>query len=148
MKKEPVTRVGDIITVKLLDRMVSRQTRTLSRMLQQSILTSGGKVRLLVDVETCLPARSPESLMENLQFIKIHSDYIDRVAIVGGRAWEKTGVALFGLFGGVRIEYFDRSEARTAIAWLMADGRPRKEAVKQLAGPTSLARKLRSWFGT
>jgi hypothetical protein len=40
------------------------------------------------------------------------------MAIIGNKGWERTCVGLFSLFGGVRIEYFDRSQALEAIQWL------------------------------
>ncbi len=107
------------MTVKLFDRMLDRQTKQLSRMLQQSIASSGGrKISMILSVESQAQSNSPESLFESLQFLKIHSDNIDRIAIVGNKAWERTYVALFGLFGGIDIEYFDRPRAFEAIKWV------------------------------
>ncbi|MFZ0131359.1 MAG: STAS/SEC14 domain-containing protein [Desulfobacterales bacterium] len=118
MGKNPVQRLGNIVTVKLFDRMIDRQTRALSRMLQESIVAAGGRVRLLLSIDTPAPARSPEMLFENLQFLRLHADSIEKIAIIGSRAWERTSVGLFGLFGGIDIGYFDRSEAVEAVRWL------------------------------
>ena len=100
--------------------MIDRQTRELSRVLQQHIVESGGNLRLLLALETRFPVSSPEALFENFQFIKIHSDFIDRVAIVGRREWQRTCSGLLGLFGGVTLRYFDQSEIREAVQWLLA----------------------------
>lgn len=116
--KNPVQRLGDIVTVKLFDRMIDRQTRALSRMLQESIAAAGGRVRLLLSIDTPTSARTPETLFENLQFLRLHADSIEKIAIIGSKAWERTSVGLFGLFGGIDIGYFDRSEAVEAIRWL------------------------------
>ena len=117
--KNLIKRVGNIVTVKLFDRMLDRQTKQLSRMLQHSIASSGGrKISMILSVESQAQSNSPESLFESLQFLKIHSDNIDRIAIVGNKAWERTYVALFGLFGGIDIEYFDRPRAFEAIKWV------------------------------
>ena len=98
--------------------MVDRQTRQLSRMLQRSIAEAGGRVRLLLAIESEIYGRSPESLFESLQFIKLHADQIDRIAIVGRKSWERTYVGLFGLFSGTEVDYFDRADAANAIRWL------------------------------
>ena len=112
---------GGIIAVKLFDRMIDRQTRELSRMLAASIAEAGGgKIRLLLSIHTQLPARSPEALLENLQFARLHAEHIERMAIVGSRAWEGTFIGLFSLFGGIETRYFDRSEAAAAVAWLQS----------------------------
>ena len=118
MGKHLVQKVGGIVSVKIFDRMIDRQTRELSRMLQQTIVESGGPVRLLMVLETQLPASSPEALFESMQFVKLHSEYIERMAVVGRRTWEQTCIGLFSLFGGISMQYFDRSEIAEAVRWL------------------------------
>jgi hypothetical protein len=120
--KNTIQRLGDIVTVKLFDHMIDRQTRALSRMLQESISAAGGRIRLLLSIDTQMPARSPEMLFENLHFLRLHADQIERIAIIGSKAWERTSIGLFGLFGGIDIGYFDRSEAVEAIRWLQGKG--------------------------
>jgi len=116
--KNPIQRLGDIVTVKLFDRMLDRQTRDLSRQLQESIAAAGGRIRLLLSIDTRMPARSPEILFESLHFLRLHGEHIERVAIIGSKAWERTSVGLFGLFAGIDIGSFDRSAAVEAIRWL------------------------------
>jgi len=120
--KNPIQRLGDIVTLKLFDRMLDRQTRALSRQLQESIAAAGGRIRLLLSIDTRMPARSPEILFESLHFLRLHGEHIERVAIIGSKAWERTSVGLFGLFAGINIGYFDRSEAVEAIRWLQNKG--------------------------
>jgi hypothetical protein len=119
MRNPIIQRFGDIVAVKIFDRMIDRQTRAIGRVIQDSIAAAGGgKIRLLLNIHTQMPARSPEALFENLHFVRLHADHIDRMAIIGNKGWERTCVGLFSLFGGVRIEYFDRSQALEAIQWL------------------------------
>lgn len=122
MKTVRLRRVGSIVSIRFMDRMIDRQTRQLSAMLQRSIAEAGGRVRLLLAVESEIHGRSPESLFENLQFLKMHADHIDRIAILGRRSWERTYVGLFGLFSGIEIGYFNRSDAVDAIRWLQGAG--------------------------
>ncbi len=118
MNKNPIQKIGDIVTVKLFDRMIDRQTRALNRMLQEAIAAAGGKIRLLLSIDTQLPARSPESLFENLHFVRMNAEHIERLCIVGGKGWERTYFGLFGLFGGIDMAYFDRTQTMEAIRWL------------------------------
>ena len=39
------------------------------------------------------------------------------MAIIGNKVWEKTWIALFGLFSHIRTQYFDRSEIKAALKW-------------------------------
>ena len=121
MNNNPIQKIGNIVTVKLFDRMIDRQTRALSRMLQQTIAEAGGKIRLLLSIDTQLPARSPENLFENLHFVRIHADHIERLCIVGNKGWESTYIGLFGLFSGIDMAYFDRSQTIEAILWLQGN---------------------------
>jgi hypothetical protein len=126
MNQNPIHKIGNIVTVKLFDRMIDRQTRALSQMLQRSITAAGGKIRLLLSIDTQLPARSPENLFENLHFVRIHSDHIERMCIVGSKGWESTYIGLFGLFSGIEMAYFDRSQTVEAIRWLQGINDPEK----------------------
>jgi len=126
MNQNPIHKIGNIVTVKLFDRMIDRQTRALSQMLQRSITAAGGKIRLLLSIDTQLPARSPENLFENLHFVRIHSDHIERMCIVGSKGWESTYIGLFGLFSGIEMAYFDRSQTVEAIRWLQGIADPEK----------------------
>lgn len=126
MNRKSIQKIGDIVTVKLFDRMIGRQTRALSRMLQGTIDAAGGKIRLLLSIDTQLPTRSPEALFENLHFVRIHAEHIERMCIVGDKGWERTYIGLFGLFGGIEMAYFDRSQTMEAIRWLQGIAEPNK----------------------
>jgi len=126
MNRNPIQKIGDIVTVKLFDRMIGRQTRVLSRMLQGTIDAAGGKIRLLLSIDTQLPARSPEALFENLHFVRINAEHIERMCIVGDKGWERTYIGLFGLFSGIEMAYFDRSQTMEAIRWLQGIAEPNK----------------------
>ena len=116
-----VQKAGEVLTIKLFDRMIERHTRELSRILQQHIIENGGNLRVLLALEARFPVGSPEAMFENFQFIKLHSDFIERVAIVGRREWQRTCSGLLGLFGGVTLQYFDQSEIREAVQWLLVE---------------------------
>ena len=128
MNRYRVQKSGEIVTIRLFDRMIARHTRELSRVLQQHIIESGGNLRLLLAIEAQFPASSAESLFENFQFVKLHADFIERVAIVGRREWQRTCSGLLGLFGGVTLQYFDHSEISDAVNWLLADHTRLKKA--------------------
>jgi hypothetical protein len=86
-------------------------------MLQQQIQVMG-HIRLLLTIESIRPSGGSESLLEGLHFVRLHSENIDRVAVIGAKTHEKTVLGLFSLFSGVEIDYFSRAEAAHAIRWL------------------------------
>ena len=77
-----------------------------------------GPVRLLVAYDVPPGLISAEDLYDNMRFAKIASDKLARMAVIGRHTWEDTWIALFGLFGGIKAQYFDRREIKEALAWL------------------------------
>jgi hypothetical protein len=118
MSKPRIRKYGQILAVTFFDRMIDRQTRALSDMVRELAARENGRLRLVLEIDTRMPAAGPEQLLESLHFTRLNQDWIERIAVVGTRAWEETTVGLFGLFGGVQIEFFDRSRAAEAIRWL------------------------------
>lgn len=118
LKPPHIKRYGNIVTLTFFDRMLDAQTRHLSRMLGRAIAEAGGRVRLLLSVASAIPSGSPEALFDNLHFLKIHADHIDRIAIVGRHPTQRTYVGLFSLFSGIEIEYFEAADTPDAVRWL------------------------------
>jgi hypothetical protein len=119
MSKELVRINGGIVAVRFFDRMVDRETRRLSKMLQQTLHSSNvSKISMLLFIESRVPAHTPENVFQSLHFLKIHADAIDRIAIIGSKAWDKSYIGLFSLFGGVNIQFFERNQLPKAVQWL------------------------------
>jgi len=118
MSTPPIQRLGRIVTIRIFDRMLDRQTRRLSRNLQAQIAAAGGSVSLLLAVDMPRPGSGPEALFEGLQFIKLHADRIDRIALVGRREWVRTYTGLFSLFSGIDMALFPLDDLPRAVRWL------------------------------
>lgn len=100
-----------------------RQTdhRTIAREIERASKT-GGRVRLVVVMRHYPTLNSAEDLLDDLSFVKLHADRIDRAAIVCDRAWKRTLLALFSLFSGVEMNFFDLSQTEAAAAWCNSSG--------------------------
>lgn len=111
--------MGNFLAFRIIGELSDRETEEIGRCLGNKI-AQVGKVRILLFVDhypSLLPA---ESLYYDLRFATLHADGIDRLAVVGEKARTETWVAIFGLFGGLKTAYFDRSETEQARAWLLA----------------------------
>ena len=75
-------------------------------------------VNLFVSIEHYPSLNVAESLYDDLRFVKWHANRIEKMAVIGDQPWKKHWIAIFGLFGGIQCEYFDRSEADAALQWL------------------------------
>ena len=80
-----------------------------------------GRIRVFLIVNHYPSLNSAESLYDDLRFIKVYAESIEKIAIVCDKTWKRTWVALFGLFAGIRIEYFDSPEYKLAWNWLNGD---------------------------
>ena len=93
------------------------ETKELVRLIEERFARHG-PVRLLVAYDAPPGLISAEDLYDNMRFAKIASDKLAKMAVIGRHAWQDTWIALFGLFGGIKAHYFDRSEIEDALAWL------------------------------
>lgn len=110
---------GNILALKIIGEISDKEYDEICAMLENRI-AQGSQMRLFLVVEPYLSFNSAESLYEDLRFVKTYSESIDRVAVLGDRAWEKTWLALFALFSKVQMEHFEKSEVEAATQWLVA----------------------------
>ena len=120
MSKPRIDRAGRIFSIRFFERMLDRETRRLSLELQRQIIAAGGRVSLLLAVDTSRPGSGPEAIFEGLQFLKLHADHIERIALLGRKGHESTYIGLFSLFSGIDMAYFAADEGLRAVRWLQA----------------------------
>jgi hypothetical protein len=110
---------GNILGFKIVGGITKKQKKQICKVLEKQIRESG-KIRLFLVIEPH-KTMDAESLLFDLNFTLTYSDNIERMAIIGNKVWEKTWVALFGLFSHILTQYFDRSEIKAAWKWICRD---------------------------
>lgn len=105
----PVVEIGNEITKKMRKEI----TGVLEKRIKEA-----GSVRLFIITEDYPTMNNAESLYFDLGFAKQYAHGIERMVVVGKGEWKKTWIALFGLFGGIETEYFERSEIESAWKWI------------------------------
>lgn len=108
---------GNVIAIKINAEITKKEHDRINQVINK-VIAEKGRIRLCLNIEHYPSLNSAESLYEDLKFAKIYSDYIDRMAVVGDRPWKKTLVAIFGLFGGIQAEYFDRPQVKAVWKWV------------------------------
>jgi hypothetical protein len=87
----------------------------LERLIQQH-----GKLRIMMEMRD-FHGWTAGALWEDIKFDVKHFRDIERLAMIGERAWEH-GMAVFCKpFTSAKVRYFDRSQAGEASAWIHAD---------------------------
>ena len=117
MKRMKETEKHPIVSLELTAGLSERDKKRLSEFLAGKIAESG-KIRLLLFLKGYPPRDTAESLFEDINFVRGNAHDIERMAVVGERAWQDTWVGIFGLFGRMETAYFDYSEKEKATNWL------------------------------
>lgn len=76
-----------------------------------------GKVRLLAQFHD-FKGWDAHALWDDIKFATTHCTKIERIAMVGEKAWEKWMAAVCKPFTMAKIRYFDATETDAALAWL------------------------------
>jgi hypothetical protein len=83
----------------------------------ERLIGQRGKVRILFEMHD-FHGWTAGALWQGIKFDMEHFRDIERLAVVGEKAWEH-GMALFcRAFTNAEIRYFDRSQADQADAWI------------------------------
>ncbi len=85
----------------------------------EGLIQQHGKIRVLCQMHD-FHGWELGALWEDVKFDLKHFAHIERLAMVGDRAWEK-GMAMFCKpFTTAKVQYFDQTQAADASAWIHA----------------------------
>ena len=108
---------NDLLVLRINFGLSDGEQEEIGQLLEQRVKDRGG-IRLLLILGDYPSVDFAESLYEDLKFVKLAQDKIDRLAVVGDSAWQETWIGLFSLFGGVEAAYFENSDLDDAVQWL------------------------------
>jgi hypothetical protein len=77
-----------------------------------------GKVRLVLVMRHYPSFDSAEDLYDDLSFMKLYSDYIDKVSVLCDKSWKRRYFGIFSLFSNIKMKFFDISEYNEACDWI------------------------------
>jgi hypothetical protein len=83
----------------------------------ESAIEESGKICMLWELEDFHGWDAKAAWDDLKSWIKFRHD-LDRIAIVGEKAWEKWMTKLVELFPGIDAKYFDHSQIQDAWGWL------------------------------
>ncbi len=108
---------GRVLAIKITGEITDAEHRRIDRLLVAHI-DRWERIRILLTVKHYPTLNSAEALYEDLRMIKLHSDSIERLAVVGDRPWKSTWVGLFGLFSRMETDYFGWDQIDAAWRWV------------------------------
>ena len=108
---------NNIITIRINSEITDKEYEKITAVVDDQI-SKFGIIRFLLIIDHYPSLNSAESLYYDLRFVKVYADRTEKIAVVCDKTWKKTWIALFGLFAGIRIEYFDSTEFKKAWKWV------------------------------
>ncbi|HEY5753106.1 MAG TPA: STAS/SEC14 domain-containing protein [Chthoniobacterales bacterium] len=110
---------GNLLDVEVTDKLHKDDYRNFVPEFER-LVKKHGRVRILFDMKDFHGWDAP-TLWHDIRFGVQHSGDIDRIAMVGDKAWEKAMSAFCRPFTNASIRYFDHTEINDARSWLAAD---------------------------
>jgi hypothetical protein len=86
----------------------------------ERLIQKHGKICILLEMHE-FHGWEAGALWEDIKFDVKHFNDIERVAMIGERAWEHAMAIFCKPFTSAKIRYFDRSQATEARAWVEAE---------------------------
>ncbi len=109
---------GNVLAFKITGEITKKEHQELDHLMRKRI-AERDRIRLFIVVMHYPSFNSAEALYEDLRMVKLHSDHIDRLAVVGDRIWKQTWVGVFGLFSGIETDYFELNQIDDAWQWII-----------------------------
>ena len=109
--------VGNVLTIDIRSEIHQARFDAICRDMDRAV-NALGRVRLVLVVRPYPSFNSAESLLDDLRFLRLYDDVIDKVAVVGDRFWKDTWVGLFGLFSGIPMAFFGLAQVDDALQWI------------------------------
>jgi len=107
---------ANVLAVRLSGRLTSEDYEVFVPEIER-LIKAHGKVRLLVQLEA-FHGWTGAAAWEDTKFGLRHYADIERIAIVGDRAWEKGMALLCRPFTAAKVQYFDVAEMAAAKEWI------------------------------
>lgn len=108
---------GNFVSLEIGAAISDPQSKEIARQIE-SVAAAFGKVRLIIFLKPYPSLNSAEDLYDDLRFVKFMANQIDKVAIIAEGAWQRTWTALFGLFSGVAMAFFEDTQRQEASDWI------------------------------
>jgi hypothetical protein len=110
---------GNVLGFKLSGRLLDEDYVHFVPVIDAAVAESG-KLRLLAQFHD-FHGWSPHALWDDIKFSSTHCHDIERVALVGDKAWEHWMAAICKPFTKATVQYFDVADEDQAWAWLEAE---------------------------
>ena len=110
---------GKFISIEIDSPVSEKRFTANTRKLQETAATFG-KVRLIVFFKPYRSLNSAEDLYDDLRFVKLCADQIDKIAVIADGASRDHWIGLFSLFSKVTMKFFHPGQRQEASSWIQS----------------------------
>jgi len=107
---------SDVLGFRMSGKLHDEDYKTFVPLVDQAI-AKDGKVRILAEFHD-FHGWDAHALWDDIKFSTTHCTKIERIALVGEKAWERGMASVCKPFTMAEIEYFDADQIDEAKAWL------------------------------
>jgi hypothetical protein len=108
--------IDNALGFKVTGKLHDEDYKTFVPLIDQAI-SAHGKTRVLAQFHD-FSGWDAHALWDDVKFATTHCTKIERIALVGEKAWEKWMAAVCKPFTMAKLKYFDASQIDAAWAWL------------------------------
>ena len=109
MRFSEFTVTGNLMTLDVRSEIGKKRFEAICRDMNQAV-AAFGRVRLVLVMRHYPSFNSAEDFYDDLRFLWLYDQAIDRVAVVCDRSWKDSWVGIFSLFSGIRVDFFEMSQ--------------------------------------
>lgn len=120
MQLAEFTVAGHLLTLDVRSGIRDARFKAICRDMDRAVAELG-HVRLVMVMRHYPSLNSAEDFYDDLRFLRLYAQAIDKVAVVSDRFWKDTWVGLFSLFSGVRMEFFEMTQVDEVTRWIQSD---------------------------
>jgi hypothetical protein len=117
MKLSEFTVSGNLMTLEVRSEIRPERFRAICKDMER-VIAAMGTVRLVLVMRHYPSFNSAEDFYDDLRFLRLYDHAIDKVAVVCDRFWKDTWVGIFGLFSGIRMDFFELSQVDAVAQWI------------------------------
>jgi hypothetical protein len=86
----------------------------------EKLIQKFGKIRLLLDASVFNGWENVSAFDRHMEFVKIHNEKIERIAVIAGHAWQHWIASLVKMIIHPEMKVYDKGEEQQAAQWLIA----------------------------
>jgi hypothetical protein len=111
---------GNLLTLEVRSEISKKRFKAICEEMDRAIKALG-RVRLILVMRHYPSLNSAEDFFDDLRFLRLYDQAIDKVAVVCDRFWKDTWVGIFSLFSGIRMDFFEIGQVRQLVQWTQSD---------------------------